>query len=117
MKNDDFENQLQRLQMRKIPADWRAQILGTAGQSISVAPAKEAPKSRGSWWRDLLWPCPQAWAAFACVWIGIIFSEMVETPPSSKQSQAATAPATPKSMQMWIAERRTINGNNGTFGL
>ena len=43
--------------MRPIPLEWRAQILGRARAAVPV----EAEAR--SWWRELLWPCPQAWAA------------------------------------------------------
>jgi len=25
-----------------------------------------------SWWRELLWPCPQAWAGLAAVWLLVL---------------------------------------------
>ena len=53
--NSDFEKRLQEQPMREAPGEWRARILSSA----PVAPA---------WWREWLWPCPQAWAGLGVAW-------------------------------------------------
>jgi hypothetical protein len=58
--NPDFENQLQRQPMRAVPPHWRKRIL--------AASAEPAPAG----WRQWFWPCPQAWAALAAVWVLIL---------------------------------------------
>jgi len=58
--NPDFENQLQRQPMRAVPPHWRMRIL--------AASAEPAPAG----WRQWFWPCPQAWAALAAVWVLIL---------------------------------------------
>jgi len=63
MKTDDFEKQLQRQPLKKIPDAWRAEILQAAsGSRLSALDARPT-----SWWRELLWPCPQAWAGLAAI--------------------------------------------------
>jgi hypothetical protein len=57
--NSDFENRLQDQPLREIPDGWRAKIM---------AAAQPAPP----WWRQWLWPCPQAWSALAAVWVVIL---------------------------------------------
>ena len=81
MNTDDFEKQLQRQTIRRIPGEWRAKVLQTAvlqtavlqNARIGASPnTAERNVSGASWWRELLWPCPQAWAGLAAVWIFIL---------------------------------------------
>ncbi|MGB7770194.1 MAG: hypothetical protein WBN22_15275 [Verrucomicrobiia bacterium] len=77
MKPDDFESQLQRQPLRRIPAGWRAEILREGrrvavpetGNINAVSPSKLN-------WRAMLtnifWPNPQAWAGLAAIWILIL---------------------------------------------
>jgi hypothetical protein len=66
MKPDDFESQLQRQIPKPLPPEWRAEILQAARQA-----AAQPPRSTAGWsvW---LWPCPQAWAGLAAVWMAIL---------------------------------------------
>jgi hypothetical protein len=66
MKPDDFESQLQRQTLKPLPAAWRAEILQTAQQ------AGERPSVPAAGWSVWLWPCPQAWAGLAAVWLAIL---------------------------------------------
>ena len=62
MNFDEFEKKLQSRPMRAIPREWRNEIvLGTTRKEIA------AP-----WWQQWLWPCPQAWAGLAAVWLIIL---------------------------------------------
>jgi hypothetical protein len=70
MNADDFEQQLQRQPMRAVPPAWRQQIL--TGVSAQRAARGPVPETEASWWRALLWPCPQAWAGVAAVWLLIL---------------------------------------------
>ncbi len=67
MKTDDFEQQLKRQPFRQVPERWREEILdkATAAQPVS----RSERWSGWKWWRELLWPCPQAWAALGAAWI------------------------------------------------
>jgi len=71
MKPDDFEKQLEHQPLREIPAEWRDEILGAAraGHRLQLS---TFGFQRSSWWRELLWPCPQAWAGLAAVWMLIL---------------------------------------------
>jgi len=84
MKPDDFEQNLRRQPFREVPSDWRASILQTAraagndpasatlampGVADSGPSAKTNVWSLG--WREWLWPCPQAWAGLAAIWLFI----------------------------------------------
>jgi len=60
--NSDFEKRLQEQPMREVPGEWRARILA----------ASPAASSTSVWWRQWLWPCPQAWAGLGAAWLLIL---------------------------------------------
>ena len=89
--NSDFEKRLKRQPLREIPSDWKKDILSTATQA---AEGRSVPIAC-SWWRELLWPCPQAWGALAAVWVvifGLQFASRQSGTPQSIQVVDATAP-------------------------
>ncbi len=67
MKTDEFEEQLKQQPFRKVPEGWRKEILGKAQAAQPVSRSQGNPIWR--WWRELLWPCPQAWAALGAAWV------------------------------------------------
>lgn len=75
-ETEQFEQHLSRQPLRPIPVEWRAEIVG---QASSLSPFEKTRKSETgkmpvllSFWRDLLWPHPVAWAGLATVWILIL---------------------------------------------
>lgn len=72
--NDDFETTLQRQPLRRIPAEWRTDILAAAEAerrqtTIASATLASVCKSR---LRELFWPAPQAWAGLAALWLVVV---------------------------------------------
>ena len=78
MKPDELEQQLQQLQMRPVPSEWREEILAGARAAAHV-PSRT---SQGLGWRVrlaslysrfsfLLWPSPRAWVGLAAIWFVI----------------------------------------------
>jgi hypothetical protein len=72
---DEFEQRVSRQPLRQIPAEWRGEILAAA-----LTPATLRPASRASLLSNIraqlsaiLWPCPEAWAGLAVIWI-IVFA-------------------------------------------
>lgn len=61
---DEFEQKLQRQPLRRIPADWREEILreGRRAAVLEIGPADTAALPKWSWPTTLLWPHPKAWA-------------------------------------------------------
>ena len=85
MNMDDFEQKLRRQPLRKVPAEWREEILSAAGKAGTARRAVRGhlgEVSLPNWLSALLWPNPQAWAGLAAVWI-LIFAVNLSTRDTS----------------------------------
>jgi hypothetical protein len=100
MNPDDFEQKLQRQPMRPIPAEWRENILGAASRSGSLERASRNTQ-HAPWWRELFWPCPQAWAGLAAVWLVILALKFT----SADKSEVVATRTPPPSPEMLTALR------------
>src|SRR5687767_7143159 len=73
---DDFEQRLQRQPLRPIPTAWRAEMLSRSRDVITHHASRIAHPSFLSTLNQqlstILWPCPQAWAGLAAVWLIIV---------------------------------------------
>jgi hypothetical protein len=67
--NAEFEKKLQRQTLRRIPGEWREEILQAARATDT---RRSVSEPQLSWLSKLLWPCPQAWAGLAGAWVLII---------------------------------------------
>ncbi|HEY1173258.1 MAG TPA: hypothetical protein VGH19_17955 [Verrucomicrobiae bacterium] len=106
MKPDDFESQLQRQPLRGLPSEWRSEILSAAREALVAEPVKPAVTT--SWWRELLWPCPQAWAGLAAVWVVILGLNWVNNRPSEGQTMMARRELTPEERMAFIEQQRLL---------
>jgi hypothetical protein len=87
MMNDEteqFERRLSRQTLRKIPNEWRGEILVAADvnrrEAVCAFTSTATIRSR---LHEIFWPAPAAWAALAAVWIFIFvvnFSIRDKTP-------------------------------------
>jgi hypothetical protein len=110
MNPEDFEKQLQRQPLRPVPADWRADIL----KAVDVASSEpRAPRPAPSFLSvinsqlsSLLWPCPQAWAGLAAVWL-VILAVNYASEDKSEIMAAKSPPPTPQ-MMMALQEQRKM---------
>lgn len=93
MNADDFEKQLRRQPLRQIPMEWREEIMDAARRVPDHQLSTLSPQPT-SWWRELLWPCPQAWAGLAAVWAVIFVLNVASRDPVqvAKTSKAVPAP-------------------------
>lgn len=56
-------------------------------------------------WRELLWPCPQAWAGLAVVWLLILAVNLATRGPQS-QTIAQAAPPSPEVRELLRQQER-----------
>ena len=112
---DDFEARLRQQPIRKMPQDWRAEILAAARSAgsrngLQVASARmgwpERLSSLNAWASALLWPSPKAWAALALTWVVILVANHAATIPSAATTLAAHRP--PAEMQMARREEERV---------
>ena len=106
MKPDEFEQQLQRQPLRPIPAEWRTEILAAARAAGPRPSALDAQSA--SWWRELLWPSPLAWAGVAAAWAVILALNSAAWSDADATAAARRPPAPPAVIEMALAQRRQL---------
>jgi hypothetical protein len=107
MKPEEFEEQLKRQPIRPVPAEWRTEILAAA--NAATAP-RRASRSFLSTLNHrisaLLWPCPQAWAGLAALWVAlVVFNHLAMS--EHPRVAAKAAPPSPE-VRMALAEQRRM---------
>ena len=105
MKPDDFENQLQLQPWRRLPAEWREDILLAARRASAPRPDAVATPAL-PWWRELFWPSPVAWAGAAACW-ALIFALNRESAAAGAGDQHAKSPPAAV-VRLALAERRHL---------
>ena len=100
MNPDDFEKRLEHQRLRPIPGAWRGEILDAArrARDHQLSTITSQPSCG---WREFLWPCPQAWAGLAAVWVLIVVLNSVTHEPAS----AAKGPNAPRAPEVLMALR------------
>lgn len=86
MSSDDFEKRIQRQTIRPIPGEWRQEILEAAQNNLVEARQGFLP-TIVSQLSTLLWPCPQAWAGLATIWIVILAVNFATREPMTEVAQ------------------------------
>ena len=116
---EQFEQRLRRQPVKKVPVEWRAEILSAVAADVNRRQTSRvsalAPTNR-SWLSTisyklstLLWPHPKAWAGLAAVWVCIFalnFS-MRDKPATLVTKASSPSPdvvAELKQQQMMFAE-------------
>jgi hypothetical protein len=84
---NEFEQKISRQPLKKIPGEWRAEIVATATSRTSRVEGREQDEIWLSTFvarlSTIFWPHPKAWAGLAAVWIFIFalnFSMRDKTP-------------------------------------
>lgn len=107
MKSDDFESQLQRQPLRGLPAEWRTEILSATKEAVEQDEIADVV-SHVPWWRELLWPCPQAWAGLAAVWVVILGLNWANYRPADGRALQARRELTPEERMAFIEQRKLV---------
>ena len=107
MNPDPFDQRLARQPLRPVPAEWRDEVLARAGDLQSPAQFPLSQLSTfNSQLRSWLWPCPQAWAALAAVWVLLLavnFSTRDRSAPNT-----ASANALPVMPYAWREQQKLL---------
>ena len=115
MNAEDFEHQLTQQPLRRIPAEWRSEILSAARQAARTGCERSATetvhRSTFSAFRfrlsALLWPCPQAWAGLGVIWLGILALHIASLPESQLSAKNTASRQTVVLMTM-VEQRRYL---------
>jgi len=109
---EQFEQRLRRQPVRKVPGEWRAEILSAARAAGAEEVSREFTfAATGDSWLSavrrqlsaLLWPHPKAWAGLAAVWVCILALNFCTQDKPVMLAQKAPLP--PPSPEM-VAELR-----------
>jgi hypothetical protein len=104
MNSDAFEQRLQRQSLRQVPSEWRGEILSAARAAIprpSTLDSRPCP-----WWRELLWPCPQAWVGLAAVWVLILALNFMTRDEPKALAKQDLPPSSPQLLAVLEEQRR-----------
>ena len=117
MSTDDFEKKLQGQSLRRIPGEWREEILRSASTAVPAAKSAVQKSAERPTLRNivstLFWPHPKAWATLAAAWVLIFTVHFATTDrsPAMAKNSARPSPevlATLKQQQQLLA--RLIEG-------
>jgi hypothetical protein len=105
MNDDDFQKHLQRTPLREVPAQWRGEILKACGPLASSATHRKT----SDWWRNVLWPCPQAWAGVAAVWLLIFGLHLVAGSEPRPGIRLTSVTVSPELLAVLAEQRRLFS--------
>jgi hypothetical protein len=112
VNSEDFENQLRRQPIQRVPTPWRDEILAAASAEYAGQPATpNAPTLQPALYHQiiaLLWPCPQAWAGLAAVWLMIAVFNFFTVPPVRETMTIAKTPPSPEVIVAYKKEQREL---------
>lgn len=109
MNSDDFEKRLESQPLRRIPSEWRKQILpGTKSSPHSSFTSRHSFLSTlHSQLSTILWPNPKAWAGLAAVWM-LIFAIQFETKNQTPLVATVSASARTQTVTMLKDQQKIL---------
>ena len=85
---NDFEKRLHGIELRRLPAEWREEILSACDRP---SPERQAERP----WREWLWPSPWAWGALAAVWLVVLRPGLSSNYSTGVQTAGERRPSAP----------------------
>jgi hypothetical protein len=115
---DQFERRLSRQPLRRVPAEWRAEILVAAHdakpfQHVTRNTQHGFLSVLHSQLATILWPCPKAWAGLAAIWILILAVDFSDRDRSRGVAENS-APPPPEMMAELKQQQRLLAELIGT---
>ncbi len=112
MNIDDFEQKLQRQPLRKVPGEWREEILLAARQTAAPPhtprPAPSFLLTISRQVSGLLWPHPVAWAGLAAAWL-LILGLNHATRDALPRLAKGSLPVAPRLFMAFQEQERLLN--------
>jgi hypothetical protein len=118
MNPDEFERRLRRQPLRRIPDEWREEILVAADVNRRNPPVREFTFAATTFRRllstlnhqlsTLLRPCPRAWAALAAMWL-VILAVNLSLRDKPQTVTANLAPPSPQVLAALQQQRRLLS--------
>jgi hypothetical protein len=120
MNSDEFEHKLKRQPIRRIPADWRDDILQTAREQASPAAERSRPaliRAALIAWRELIQPFRYAWTGMAALWMVFwVVNARLEITDSPTRSAIVTSAATDR-IRLFEEQRQVLVELTGRIDL
>lgn len=108
MNPEDFEQRLARQPLRAIPAAWRDAVLARAGDLQSPPSSNSQLSTFISQLQSWLWPCPQAWAALAAVWVLLLAVNFTDDSKPARSTPSATKSAPADMHYVWREQQKLL---------
>ena len=75
---------------------------------VLTSPPSEPHVQSHEWWRELLWPCPQAWAGLVTLWLLILGLHLMAGTDSRPSGQPTVAAISPEWWAVLAEQRRLL---------
>jgi anti-sigma factor RsiW len=84
-------------------------------QRVSAAAKTESSPRRTTqapprmpWWREMLWPCPQAWAGLATVWMVMLVASFAAREPATTTEAHQVSPPSRQTRELLQKQRQML---------
>ena len=109
--HDPFEERLRRQPLRRVPREWREDILAAASAASrerELAGRRELQTGWRVWLQSLFWPAPRAWAGLAAAWVVILLLNVATREPATPSQYAAQRPPDSPAARQLLREQQQL---------